>query len=319
MLPIATGNRCEGKTEGFAVGKAKLSGYCPIALWYGFPVEVLQFFSMKSKSVKDTLTKPKEAHEILSQLTEEAVTQYKRKRTSLFLSAFSAGLEISFSVLLMGVVFSLYNGRLSEPAMHTLLAICYPLGFLFVILGKSELFTEHTTVAVLPVLTGQIAFPSLLKLWSLVLMGNFAGVFLFSLLLSTLPVNMHIILPEAYLHIATNILDYRWYNIVGSSLLAGWLMGLLGWLVTSASDTISRIFIIVIVTFVIGISGLHHSIVGAAEVMTAAWVSAEVSYKDVIRFLGLSVPGNIIGGAIFVAALKRSNTPRENFDVEKEE
>lgn len=273
---------------------------------------------MKSKSVKDTLTKPKEAHEILSQLTEEAVTQYKRKRTSLLLSAFSAGLEISFSVLLMGVVYTLYSGDYSEAGMHTLLAICYPLGFLFVILGKSELFTEHTTVAVLPVLTGEIKFASLLKIWGIILTGNIAGCFLFSLLLSTLPVNMAIVKPEAYHFIASSILNYRWYNILGSSILAGWLMGLLGWLITSSADTISRIFIIVMVTFVIGISGLHHSIVGAAEVMTGALTSDKISYKDFFYFLFLAVPGNVLGGAIFVAALKNSNTTKEHFDVEED-
>ena len=272
---------------------------------------------MNSKSVKEALTKPKEAHEILSQLTEEAVTQYKRKRTSLLLSAFSAGLEISFSVLLMGVVYTLFSSQLSEPAIHTLLAICYPLGFLFVILGKSELFTEHTTVAVLPVLTGQTRFVSLLKIWGIVLVGNLTGVFLFSLILSTLPVNMNIIKPEAYHYIAINIIQYRWYNIAGSSILAGWLMGLLGWLTTSSADTISRIFIIIIVTFVIGIAGLHHSIVGAAEMMAGALTFTDITYQDFFRFISLAVPGNIIGGAIFVAALKRSNTTKEHFDVEK--
>ena len=273
---------------------------------------------MKTQAVKEALTKPKEAHEILSQITEEAVTQYKRKRTSLLLSAFSAGLEISFSVLLMGVVYTLFSNQLSEPAIHTLLAICYPLGFLFVILGKSELFTEHTTVAVLPVFTGKTRFTSLLKIWGIVLAGNIVGVFLFSLILSTLPVNMDIIKPEAYHYIASHILDYSWYNIAGSSILAGWLMGLLGWLITSSADTISRIFIIIVVTFVIGIAGLHHSIVGAAEVMAGALSFTDISYQDFFRFLCLAVPGNIIGGAIFVAALKRSNTTKEHFDVEED-
>ncbi len=283
-----------------------------------FSLSICQYHFMKSKSVKDTLTKPKEAHEILSQLTEESITQYKRKRASLLLSAFSAGLEISFSVLLMGVVYTLFSQQLSPPALHTLLAICYPLGFLFVILGKSELFTEHTTVAVLPVLSGEIRFTSLLKLWGIVLAGNITGAFLFSVILSTLPVNMNIISTEAYHYIASNILDYRWYNIAGSSVLAGWLMGLLGWLITSSGDTISRIFIIILVTFVIGITGLHHSIVGAAEVMTSALSTVEITYRDFIYFMLLAVPGNVIGGAIFVAALKSSNTVRQHFDVEED-
>lgn len=270
---------------------------------------------MKSKSVKEALTKPKDAHEILSQITDEALIQYKRKQTSLLLSAFSAGLEISFSVLLMGVVYTLFSKQVSAPAMHTLMAICYPLGFLFVILGKSELFTEHTTVAVLPVLTRQVPFSSLMKVWGIVLTGNLTGVILFSLMLSVLPVNMDIIDPEAYHHIAERMLKYDWYNIAGSSILAGWLMGLLGWLITSAGDTISRIFIVIVVTFVIGIAGLHHSIVGTSEIVTGAIIFPDITYQEFFKFLVLAVAGNILGGAIFVAALKKSYTRREHFDT----
>ena len=180
------------------------------------------------------------------------------------------------------------------------------------------MFTEHTTVAVLPVLTGETHLLTLMKIWGIVLAGNLAGVYLFSFILATLPVSMNIIKPEAYEYIANSILNYPWYIIGGSSIMAGWLMGLLGWLITSSADTISRIFIIIIVTFVIGIAGLHHSIVGASEVITGALTSVDITYVDVFRFLMLAVAGNIIGGAIFVAALKSSNTNKKHFDVETE-
>jgi formate/nitrite transporter FocA (FNT family) len=41
-------------------------------------------------------------------------------------------------------------------------------GFLFVILGRSELFTEHTTLAVLPVLDGRASLRQLGRLWGLI-------------------------------------------------------------------------------------------------------------------------------------------------------
>ena len=268
------------------------------------------------KSIKETLTQPKEVHEILTQITEEGLTQHKRSNGSLLLSALGAGLEISFSVLLMGVVYTLFHNQISEAGMHTLLAICYPLGFLFVILGKSELFTEHTTVAVLPTITNKSSFTSLLRIWAIVLGGNIIGVFIFSVILSVLPVSMNIITPEAYHHIAETLLKYKWYSIVGSAVLAGWLMGLLGWLTTSSNDTISRIFIIILVTFVIGMAGLHHSVVGATEVLTGVLTSKDITLHDFLRFMCLAVTGNIIGGSFFVAAFKKSHTKEENFDVQ---
>lgn len=268
------------------------------------------------KSIKEALTQAKQAPQILAQLTEEGLIQHKRSNTSLFLSAISAGLEISFSVLLMGVVYTLFNARMSEAAMHTLLAICYPLGFIFVIIGKSELFTEHTTVAVLPTIAKESSFTSLLRLWGIVLSGNLIGVTVFSFILASLPINMGIVNHGAYGYIASTIIDFRWYNIAGSAVLAGWLMGLLGWLIVSATDTISRIIIIVLVTFVIGISGLHHSVVGATEVMAGVLTSNDISIKSFFYFILLAASGNIVGGAFFVAALKKSHTRGEHFDVQ---
>ena len=268
------------------------------------------------KPIDEALTKPKDVHEILQQLTDEGEKQHKRSNSSLLLSAFGAGLEISFSLFLMGVIFTMLHGKVSGSGMQLLLGICYPLGFLFVILGKSEFFTEHTTVAVLPVLAKSVGLSSLFRIWSIVLIGNLIGLFIFSCILSTLPVSMEIIKPEAFENIALKVIKFKWYNIAGSAILAGWLMGLLGWLITSATDTISRIFIIILVTFVIGATGLHHSVIGAAEVLTGMLSSPKVHLSDFLRFMVLAVPGNIIGGALFVAVLKKSHTKQEDFDVQ---
>jgi formate/nitrite transporter FocA (FNT family) len=280
-------------------------------------MQVFDNTAMNMRSIKETLTRPKEVYEILDQITNDGQVQFSRSNLSLFLSAFSAGLEISFSILLMCVLYTLYSHQLSSSSMHLLLAIGYPLGFLFVILGRSELFTEHTTVAVLPVITGKSSVEKLLRLWGLLILGNLIGVFIFSLILVTLPVNMGIIDTRAYEDIATRILRHKWYNILGSATLAGWLMGLLGWLITSSTDTISRIFIIILVTFVIGVAGLHHSIVGACEMLTGVITSKNIHISDFLIFISLAVPGNIIGGAFFVAALKKSHTKKEDFKPEK--
>lgn len=67
--------------------------------------------------------------------------ELQRPLSGLLLSAFSAGLDVGFSVLLMAVVLSLANGVLSEPVVEILIANMYAVGFIFVVLGRSELFT----------------------------------------------------------------------------------------------------------------------------------------------------------------------------------
>lgn len=106
------------------------------------------------KDLKEALNKPKQIQEILEEQIETAMQQHVRSRWHLFLSAISAGLEIGFSIFLMATVYSLFKGVYHPSVLHTMMAFSYPLGFIFVIIGKSELFTEHTTLAVIPVLNG---------------------------------------------------------------------------------------------------------------------------------------------------------------------
>ncbi|MEO6637186.1 MAG: formate/nitrite transporter family protein [Ginsengibacter sp.] len=255
---------------------------------------------------------PSQVHEILEQLSKDGLLQHSRPSWSLFLSALAAGLEIGFSILLMGVFFSLFHHRISDPAMHMLLSLSYPLGFLFVIIGREELFTEQTTIAVIPVLSSRKNLKSLFRLWGIVLSGNLLGSLIFSFIVSKLPVEMQIIRPEAFQHIAERIPHYSWTALLGSAILAGWLMGLLAWLISSTTETISKILLIVLVTFVIGVAGLHHCIVGSVEMFCAMLTGNTISLGNYVYFISLAVPGNIIGGAVFVAALKVSHNKKED-------
>jgi formate/nitrite transporter FocA (FNT family) len=98
--------------------------------------------------------------------------------------------------------------------------------------------------------------------------------------------------------------EHEWSTILFSGMLAGWLMGLLGWLVTSSQETISRILVVVLVTTTIGIGELHHCIVGSIEVFAGIISSGELSLADYMKFQVASTIGNIIGGVVFVAILK---------------
>ena len=83
-------------------------------------------------------------------------------------------------------------------------------------------------------------------------------------------------------------------------------MGLLSWLVTASKDTVSRIIIIYMITAVLAFAGLHHSIVGNVEVFTGLISSAEIKWTSYVSFQSISLIGNALGGAVFVALLKYS-------------
>ena len=252
----------------------------------------------------EALTQPKESRDILEEQINMGLREHRRNKSRLFLSAVTAGMEVGFSILLMGVLYTLFSDTLSEAAMHLTLGFAYPIGFLFVVIGRSELFTEHTNIALLPVLDRRVGLISLGRIWGIIYAGNLIGGYMIGGMLIAIAPRMGIVTFSAMEHLGAKMVPYAWYTILGSGLLAGWMMGLLSWLVTASRETISRIFIVILVTSVIGIGGLHHSIVGSIEVFTAMLISSKINLPEYLHFQVWTTIGNIIGGAVFVALFR---------------
>jgi len=247
---------------------------------------------------------------VLDIIMDSALNEMNRERSGLLLSALSAGLDIGFGPLMMAVVLTLSPGKFGDLTTEILLASVYSIGFMLVILGRSELFTEHTTLAVIPVLDGQASLTQLGRLWGLVYVGNLVGGFLFTLLAVVLMPGLGVVEPAAFEAIALKLVshDLTWLFVAG--VFAGWLMGLLAWLITAAQETTSRLIIIWVVTGTIGILHLPHSIAGNVEVLFGLFLSPEISVLDYVAFLTLATLGNIVGGSVFVALLKYSHVVR---------
>ena len=247
---------------------------------------------------------------ILREQIEQGVEELRRSTAGLSLSGVSAGLDIGFGPLLMTAVYTLTHEPWGEPLTTILVANMYAVGFIFVVLGRSELFTEHTTLAVMPVLDNRASLWGLARLWGLVYVGNIVGGVAFTALVVTLFPSLGVASPEAFGTIAHKLVDHdlTWLFVAG--ILAGWLMGLLAWLITAAQETMSRLLIIWLVTASIGILHLPHSIAGNVEVLFGVFVSPRVSVADYAAFLALATAGNAVGGAVFVGLFKYSHVVR---------
>lgn len=254
----------------------------------------------------------KETEEIVEEQVVLGEKIYDMLNYKLFISALTAGLEIGFSLIVMGVLYTLFVGEVSDAVMHVLLSLGYPIGFVFVIIGRSELFTEQTSLAMIPVLNKNQKVGALLKLWGLVLLGNLIGGLLFSAFIAWFGPAKEIISVDAFVHIAKKFTNLPTELVLGSALLAGWMMGLLGWLLTSVEESISRVVLIILVTIIIGLGGLHHCVVGSIEVLSALWLSPDIGWGDYWRFIWPSVLGNTLGGALFVSTLKFAITSKSN-------
>jgi formate/nitrite transporter FocA (FNT family) len=248
---------------------------------------------------------PKKASkQILRHEIEEGLDALERPAVGLFVSGLSAGLDIGFSLFLMAVALSHGEGTLPRPVERLLVANLYSVGFIFVILGRSELFTEQTTLAVLPTLSGRSSVAKLLRLWVIVWAANVLGAAIFAGLATLIGPMLGVIDPRAFGVIAHRLTDHPVQAIFLSGLLAGWLMGLLSWLVAAGRDTISQIVLVWLVTTAIGFGNLHHAVLGSVEVLAGAFANQGIGSGDVGRFLLWATLGNTVGGVVFVALLK---------------
>jgi formate/nitrite transporter FocA (FNT family) len=251
--------------------------------------------------VKRTDEARRHPDDTLRMAIKEGLEQLNRPPVSLFLSAVGAGLILGFTAMSVAVVNTLVAVMDWWDLERLATALVYPLGFVVCLMSGVELFTEHTATAVYPVLDRRAGVWRLLRLWVLVGCGNLLGALASAGLLTA--ADEVIQAKRGYIEIGNHLVGAATLPLLASALLAGWLMALGAWLILATPPTVSQLMSIYIVTFLIGIGGLHHSIAGAAEMFTAYLISDAFTLGQALRFIGLAMIGNLLGGSLFVAGL----------------
>lgn len=251
---------------------------------------------LSNSSVAETKT----AEEIYETVEEEGKQNLSRASLGLAFSGLSAGLNISFGALVMFSVAGMTGGvGLAAIAV-------YPLGFLVVVLGKAQLFTETTLSPVTVVLADWKHKPrcilNMLRLWAVVLSSNLLGALVAAAAISYTRVldagAFELLLHEVVGKMDDNALSTTLYAVYG-----GWVVALMAWLVAAARDTIGKAFVIWATAVVIPAGGLPHSIAGSAEVLVGV-LAGKVLWTDYLTsFLLPTVLGNAVGGVFFVTLL----------------
>ncbi|HZZ29813.1 MAG TPA: formate/nitrite transporter family protein [Pirellulales bacterium] len=259
----------------------------------------------------DDLAPKKSSNRIFRQEVAEGVDALERPMGRLMISAFAAGIEIGLSLLLLGIVKTLAEGALDRLVFELLMALMYSFGFIVVILGRSELFTEQTTLAILPLLAGKTTFGKVARLWVVVLIGNVIGAAVCAAWIVWVATSMKVAEASAFEAISTRIVEHPGWVILLSGVMAGWLMGLVSWLVAAARDTTSQIIIIWIVTAAIGLSHSHHAVLGSVEVLGGYFAGGQTTLAQYGYFLLCTTIGNALGGVFFVAVLKNGHAAPE--------
>ena len=251
----------------------------------------------------------------LEKAVAEGLEQLYRPTLSLSLSAIAAGMILGFTAMVVAVVSTGLADLSNDFLTRVATAAVYPLGFIVCIMSGTQLFTEHTATAVYPILDRRAPIHLLLRLWIIVLICNIIGAAISAILLSQ--ADNVIKAKQGYEIIAHHLVHIQSSDLILSSILAGWLMALGAWLILATPPTISQIACIYTVTFLIGLGGLHHSIAGSVEMLTAFFISDNYTFMQSIRFISLAVLGNLVGGSVFVAILNYGHI-RKTQEIESE-
>jgi formate-nitrite transporter family protein len=243
-------------------------------------------------------------YEVVRRLGDEEMA---RPATSLWWSGVAAGLSISFSLLAQAIL----QTHLPDAPWRPLVAgFGYSVGFLMVVLGRQQLFTESTITVVLPVFKhfnlGNVW--RMLRLWAIVLVANVAGTLfaaVFCLYFPVLPAE----LLNGMLDISRELTHVGWWRMLFGGVSSGFLIAAMVWMIPSAET--AKFAVITLMTYLIAIGGFTHVVAGSMEANLLVLNGDWEWWRMLAQFMAPVLIGNIIGGTALFALISYAQVMEE--------
>lgn len=243
-------------------------------------------------------------HEVLR---DEGEFELRRPPAALLWSGLAAGLSMGFSFLTLALLQAYLP---DQPWRPVVASFGYCVGFVIVVLGKQQLFTETTLTAMLPVFyqPRMKSIGILLRMWAIVLVANIAGTLAFAFLLSS----QDLFSPEvhqALSAVSAGSLSDHFIPTTLKAMLAGWMIALMVWVLPSAGS--SGLFVIMLMTYVISLGHFSHIVAGSTEAAFAVFAGSAGVGDYLMRFFLPTLLGNLFGGVALAALLNHAPVAHE--------
>lgn len=238
------------------------------------------------------------AHEIFERVEHSAHAELKRSTHALAFSGLAGGFSMGLSGLAVAATMVALG---NVPGRNFVANMFYPLGFIAVIIGRAQLFTENTLYPVALILDEHRHFADTARLWSVVFVCNVLGASGFSLLVTRTQALQDPI-RDTLIQLGITASQGTPVHIFWSGVIGGWLIALVAWMVTASHWTIGQIAVVWLITFVVGIGHFAHCIASTGEIMSAVFGRA-FPFSHYLQWLGLATSGNIVGGVMIVTVL----------------
>jgi formate-nitrite transporter family protein len=241
-----------------------------------------------------------EPEQIYEQARKEGRRRLSRPLHELAATALVGGFDVAFGVAVYALAAGAVDTRTSSQLAHLFGAISFGIGFVFVVVGRSELFTENFLVPVAGLDRRRGSWLKLGELWLGTFFLNLIGGTLLAIILTSKGVltgSSH----TPIVSLAEHLGHYSAATGFLSAVVAGALMTLMTWFVEGAAESTGiRIAMSWIVGSLIALGTFNHAIVSTIELVFGMRYGASVSVGELFRNLGLAVGGNLVGGLLLV-------------------
>lgn len=238
-------------------------------------------------------------HEVIRRRGEEELA---RSNAALAWSGLAAGMSMGFSLICEG----LFRAHLPSAEWAPLIAkIGYSVGFILVILGRQQLFTENTLTPIIPVLASRKLSTALqtLRLWAVVLASNLIGALCVAWVLGHTDVFEHSV-REAFSEIGRHAIENHFSTTLLRGIFAGWLIAFVVWLMPATPS--NRFWVILLLTWLVGLGDLSHIIAGSVETLYVVTTGSATWGDYFVNFMIPALIGNTIGGVSLVALINHA-------------
>lgn len=232
--------------------------------------------------------------------------EMRRPGVSLWWSGVAAGLSISFSVLAEAIL----RGHLPEASWRPLVtSLGFPVGFLMVVLGRQQLFTENTITVVLPVTAEPTGakFAAAGRLWAIVLAANLFGTMCASAFCTFAPV-IEPGVRAMMLEVSREAMAHGWIEMAFRGITSGFLMAAMVWLLAAGGGQLGIVYL---VTYLIGVGGFAHIVTGSMNAFLLVWAGEMTAQHMALGFALPVLAGNIVGGTALFALLSYAQVMKE--------
>ncbi|PGF14687.1 formate transporter [Natrinema sp. CBA1119] len=247
------------------------------------------------------------ADEVFQRIVAAADEEVTSGSRELFFSGIAAGFAITITVLLYA---SLYASTDGHPILSALL---YPLGFIYIIIGGYQLYTENTLPPVALSLERIASIPALLRHWTIVLAGNFTGSAIGAAALAWAGVFS----PEAAdaaMYLGTHGMETAWLDLFFKATFAGLIVAGVVWVEYSARETIARIVIVYLAFLAIPIGNLFHVVTSFTEMAYVVFLGEFGLFAGLTQFVLPVLLGNTIGGILLVTVVNYFQTSERRLE-----